>query len=93
MASVVMAVLRDGQERLHKIANSHLGQELIEQIVYDNIELVMTTPMSEFDEPKTFMNTLFVNKKPIRREAPLTTAHPREHVDTPCDILSFVLMV
>ena len=87
---MAMVLIKEGQERLQRIANLGYEREIVEHVVYDNVTLVTSNGPTEYNEPKTFTQTLFVNKKPIRKEYPMTRC--REHVDYLGDCARALLM-
>jgi len=62
----LMFELEEAQKKLQQMADWDFDKDLFEGVLYDAIDIVILKNPREYDEPKTFEHTLFVQKFPIR---------------------------
>ncbi len=80
------------QKRLHQISEWDFDKDLFEAVMYDAIQLVISNEDSGYDETKTFEHTLFVPKRPVRKQKGMAAKRKREISFEPAmlEILLFV---
>ena len=89
----LMFELEETQKKLQQMSDWDFNKDIFEGVMYDAIDLVVSTPPREYDEPRTFEHTLFAQKSPIRKENPSNSMRAREFSTAASDVFDILIIV
>lgn len=89
----VMIEIEEAQKRLIQIDGWEFERDIFEAVMYDTINLVTSSDLRAYDEPRTFEHTLFAPKSPIRQENPSNSMCAREFSSATSDIFDILIIV